>query len=116
MAESDFHGLLRDLLDREQAALLAGRLDELARLVPEKERIAAHLFGDATPMDADALTGLRQIAERNARLLEAARRGIEAARERIDQIRNGGPQMQTYDRRGRRSSLSGAPSRVKRRA
>lgn len=104
-----------DLLEQEEAALLQGHLDTLARLAPEKERLTKALLA-LPPSGADTqLTRMRQSAARNAALLAAARRGIAAARNRLRQLAEG-PTLNTYDQRGQRQSLTPGARHVERRA
>lgn len=90
---------LETLLDQTATALLAGDLAALARLAPEIEAAL-----DAPPDRASA-ERLQWKAQRNARLLEAASRGVKAARLRMTEITRG-PTLTTYDARGRRAELA----------
>ena len=90
---------LEALLDQAAAALLAGDLAALARLTPEIE--AARI---ASPDRASA-ERLQAKAQRNARLLDAASRGVKAARLRVTEITRG-PTLTTYDARGFRSEIA----------
>lgn len=89
---------LEALLDQVAAALIAGDFVALAQLAPQVE---------ATSPSA----GDRQLAEsvlaksqRNARLIEAASRGVRAARLRMSEITRG-PELTTYDARGQKASI-----------
>jgi hypothetical protein len=101
---------LEDLLDRTAAALLLGDLAALAELAPQTEALAE------TPvaLDRSAAERLRVKAERNARLLTAATRGLRSARARMVEIA-AGPTLTTYDALGRRSSLAPPPTIAPRR-
>ena len=90
---------LEALLDRAAAALLDGDLATLARLTPEIEatRIA--------PADHASAVRLQGKAQRNARLLEAATRGVKAARLRMTEITRG-PTLTTYDARGQKAEIA----------
>ncbi len=99
---------LEDLLDAVHRALLAG---DLAALPPLAERIETAMV--ALPAGADA-HGLQTRARRNALLLEAAGRGLRAARRRLEELR-GAARLSTYDHAGRRLTLGGA-GQVARRA
>jgi hypothetical protein len=97
---------LEDLLDQAFAALLAGDIAALSGL---DTRIAA--AADSLPaLDQGAARRLRQKAQRNERLLQAAGRGLRAARERMAEIL-AGPGLATYDAQGRKSALTG-PARA----
>lgn len=71
------------LLEHERALVRAGRLAELAGLLPRHERLAQSLAATPAPAaEGEAVRLARQIAEaaaRNLALLEAAREGIGAA-------------------------------------
>ena len=55
---------------------------------------------------APALMGrLQRKAEENAQLLDAARRGLRAARRRLEETRRVGAGLQTYDGKGRRADI-----------
>lgn len=90
---------LEALLDQVATALLAGDLTTLARLTPEIEttRLA--------PPDRASAQRIQQKAHRNARLLEAATRGVKTARQRITEITRG-PMLTTYDARGHKAEIA----------
>lgn len=94
---------LEDLLDATTAALLAGDLTALARLAPQMEQ------ADLSPADQPQLLRLQSKAHRNARLLQAAARGVKAARLRVDEITRG-PTLTTYDAQGQKALI--APSGI----
>ena len=95
---------LDEVLDLARDALLAGDLAALARLGPQLDALA----DTAVPQDRISTDRLRRKAERNARLLQAAARGVRAALGRLSEI-SSGPQLTTYDARGRRSTLGLLP-------
>jgi hypothetical protein len=90
---------LEELLDDAAAALLAGDLARLAGLTPQIEsaRPAA--------MDRPTAERVQAKAQRNARLLEAATRGVKAARLRMTEITRG-PTLTTYDARGQKALIA----------
>ncbi|MCX7286985.1 MAG: hypothetical protein NTW20_05345 [Rhodobacterales bacterium] len=96
---------LEDLLDQTRDALLSGDIDALAKLGPLMESQA----GAIPRGDTETADRLRRKAERNARLLLAAGRGLRAARDRLADITTG-PTLTTYDERGRKASHSLAPT------
>lgn len=89
---------LEDLLDEAATALLAGDFAALAHLTPQIE--------SATPdvSDRAGAERLQTKARRNARLLQAATRGVKAARLRVAEI-TCGPTLTTYDARGQRAQI-----------
>lgn len=89
---------LETLLDAAAEALLAGDLQALSRLTPEIE--SARL----APPDRASAERLHAKAQRNARLLQAATRGVKAARLRVAEI-TCGPTLTTYDARGQKAQL-----------
>jgi len=103
-AHNDVIGQMEDLLDRERAAVLDGDLEVLRRLVARKERLTSAL-SKAAP-EAAAVARLRDKADRNRVLLEAAGRGIRAAGARLQALRRGPGDFQTYDRSGQRTGMT----------
>jgi hypothetical protein len=91
---------LEALLDQAAKALLAGDFAVLSDLAPRIESASP-------PHDRSLLVRLQAKAERNARLLDAALRGVKAARLRAAEIARG-PTLTTYDARGRKAQI--APS------
>jgi hypothetical protein len=90
---------LEDLLDAAAEALLTGNLATLSRLTPQIESISV------SPQDQATAERLHAKAQRNARLLQAATRGVKAARLRVAEITRG-PTLTTYDARGQKSQLA----------
>ena len=90
--------LLDDMAERVRQA----DFQALARLTPQLEAAMAALPAGAAP----ALMGrLQRKAEENAQLLDAARRGLRAARRRLEETRRVGAGLQTYDGKGRRADI-----------
>lgn len=89
---------LEDLLDQAAGALLAGDLGTLATL-------AGQIESAPVPQDRATAERLRTKALRNARLLEAATRGVKAARLRVAEITRG-PMLTTYDARGQKAQFA----------
>ena len=101
---------LDDLLDQTRDALVIGNLAALADLAP---RVAA--LAESLPrVDRPTAERLRRKADRNARLLQAATRGVRAAQQRLAEI-SMGPSLVTYDARGRRETLPTASVQMPRR-
>ncbi len=102
------------LLDEERAALIAGRLDSLARLADRKAELVETISAD----DPDQLQTLRDKAERNHQLLAAAQAGIRAAHRRIQDIsacHGAQPAGFGYDAKGRPAAIPG-PAALERRS
>lgn len=89
---------LEDLLDEVAESLLAGDLSALAGLTPRIESATV-------PQDRATAERLQAKAQRNARLLEAATRGVKAARLRVAEITRG-PMLTTYDARGQKAEIA----------
>ncbi|WP_116133251.1 flagellar biosynthesis protein FlgN [Tropicimonas sp. IMCC34043] len=104
---------LAALLERERTALIGGRLDDLGGLVAEKQEIIARL---APYADSAGLHGIRRLAHRNQLLLEAALRGVSAARLRLTEIRQAVRQFDTYTSEGEIRRVHSGGSRTERRA
>ena len=98
--------LLEDLLDQTRDALLSGNLAALAGL---DIQLAAEA-GKLPPLDSVAARRLQSKAQRNARLLQAAGRGLRAARDRMTEIASI-PGLATYDAQGRKAAIP-APSQA----
>lgn len=99
---------LEALLDAAADALLAGDLAALSQLTPQIESAAL------APSDRAAAERLQTKARRNARLLQAATRGVKAARLRVAEITRG-PTLTTYDARGQKAQISTGGSEPARR-
>lgn len=97
---------MEDLLDREREAILEGRFDLLNRLIEQKTR----LISAFNPKDVDekTLVRLRDQGQRNARLLDAMREGIEAVQNRLASFQGSGAALETYEANGRRNTFPAA--------
>ncbi len=89
---------LTALLDEINASLRRGDFSDLASLTAAMQ--AAEVRAQGT--DPEELRQIRRLAERNARTMIAARRGIQAARRRIDEVMSAARGLVTYDRQGHR--------------
>ena len=101
----DITDALEDLIDQERAAILAGALDDVSKIAIEKERIIGRL--EITACDPATLGRLRKKSKRNQQLLTAALRGVRAVMSRLNILRNGPGEMNTYDQSGQRKTLNG---------
>lgn len=90
---------LETLLDQVADALIVGDFKSLAKLTPE---IEAQVL-DATDLTLADSLGIK--AQRNARLLDAASRGVKAARLRLNEVVQG-PTLTTYDSHGQKAQIS----------
>ena len=95
-------------LDRVYHVLRSGKLEGLAAATQALEVELARL----DPADAAGLDLLRHKAQRNAACLDAAARGVRAARRRLAEIRTIESGLGTYDDKGRRDELPGLPIRL----
>ncbi|MEM9430998.1 MAG: hypothetical protein AAGA32_16075 [Pseudomonadota bacterium] len=110
---------MRKTLDRQRSLLLSGKFedaargsDELTRLIHDVERTAAR-----TPdVDAALVDGVRHAAGRNTRMLEAARKGVAAAKTRLAAIRAQRSSLNTYTRGGERRDLARPAPTVEKRS
>lgn len=93
---------LDQLLD--EMALCARRADfaGLGSLAP---RIEAALGALGQGVDPNALYRWQGKAKENAQLLDAAGRGLRAARRRLEESRAARKTLQTYDKKGRKSDV-----------
>jgi len=95
-------------LDRVYQVLRSGKLEGLAAATQALEAELARL----DPLDAAGLDLLRHKAQRNAACLDAAARGVRAARRRLAEIRTIESGLGTYDDKGRRDELPGLSIRL----
>lgn len=105
MQSDRFHMIdaLEDLLDKERAAILDGAFEDMGRIASEKEVVLERR--ELTAPDQRTLDRVRHKAARNQHLLSAAIRGVRVVAARLDVLRNGPSDMNTYDRSGQRTSL-----------
>ncbi len=95
-------------LDRVYHLLRSGKLEGLAAATQALEAELARL----DPVDAAGLEMLRHKARRNAACLDAAARGVRAARRRLAEIRTIESGLGTYDDKGRRDEVPGVSIRL----
>ena len=113
MGKPNILNTLHDLLERERATLLSGQFSKLEQIAGEKSRVLTQI----TPLQASAeLTKLREMAQRNARLLTAAQRGLDGARDRLNAIQNRGSDLNTYDKYGHTMRPAQSGTKLMRRA
>jgi hypothetical protein len=96
--------VLLERLDRLHHALRRGDLAALATLAEDIDGLCTA----AGPVSPDDAALLRRAAERNAAALDAAARGVRAARQRLRDIRAARSGLRTYDRDGRGQTLAAA--------
>lgn len=93
---------LETALDDLHRCLLAGRLDDLPKILDETARLTAALSSRADPA---VMARLRHKADRNGQCLLAAARGLRAARRRIGETGGQAGGLSTYTRAGRRAEM-----------
>jgi flagellar biosynthesis/type III secretory pathway chaperone len=113
MARSATLDDLEDLLDRERAMILEGRITDLERHSVEKARLSERLVGT---VPVHALARLRSKADRNQALLEASASGIRSALQHLKEIRCASSRLETYAPDGARVSHGTGQPTVRRRA
>lgn len=99
---------LAALLAEERRCLLAGDIDGLADLAPEKQALAEALARRPWPAGSEA-AGLATQARRNQVLLDAAADGLRAALRRVTELRNLHRGRGTYGAGGLRSDSADSP-------
>lgn len=102
---------LHSLLDRVDDAVGRADLIDLAELAAEMEA-AVRDFDPA--VDPQVSRALSDRAGRVASRLDAARRGVQSARRRMQEIR-AACELRTYDRSGQAHNLSAGPQSAPRR-
>lgn len=103
---------LERLLDRIHGALLRGDLESVGMIGPE---IATRVTELPALADVALARRLQDKARRNAACLEAAARGVRAARRRFAEITRARSGLVTYDGKGRSSTLAGDAGQLIRR-
>lgn len=106
---------LIDLLEQERSLLIKGEIEALARQTKRKEELVEQLRS-AGPLPTEDLSRLRELADRNAALLDASRNGLRAASSRLTEIRKAMLQLDTYGRDGALTNLRTARPNVEKRA
>lgn len=92
---------IEELLRELRRHLSEADFAQAAALAPALEAA----LGQIGRPDLATLRRLMGQAERNAALIEAARKGLRAARRRVDEVRRAGLGVQTYDGQGRRADI-----------
>ena len=95
---------LDDLLDAERAALLIGDIDQIGRLMEQKESLIETLNEQET-LDRSTLENLNSKVERNQELLNSALDGIRTVARRLATMRRIRRTLDTYDAQGRKNSI-----------
>ena len=102
---------LSQLLRIERDALLAGDLDTVGTLVEEKAALAEAL----RESDAVELRGLTADLNYNSRLLAAAREGVVAVLNTLQQQRKARNSLASYDSKGKATQISPSSGGTERR-
>ena len=89
---------LTALLDEVYDRLRRGDLSDLPLLAAQMQEAE----DSARQAGAAELLEIRRLAERNARTMVSARRGIKAARRRVNEVISAARGLVTYDARGQR--------------
>lgn len=105
---------LDNLLDKEREILLAGRIEMLPRLAPQKEKLLERL--SSSNISREQIEKLRRKADRNQELLLAASKGIRAVTRRLQALRSQKSQLRTYDSGGHSQNLARRASTFEKRA
>lgn len=95
---------LDDLLEAERATLLTGDIDQIGRLMEQKESLMETL-NEQEAIDRTELEKLNLKVERNQELLNSALDGIRAVARRLATMRRIRKTLDTYDAQGRKSSI-----------
>jgi hypothetical protein len=93
---------LRDLLEEERKSLLVGDLDQVVKMVAQKEVLISQLNG----LDLPHLTEIKCKILRNQSLLNSALAGIRSVATRLGSLRRLRSTLETYDKSGRKSVLN----------
>lgn len=93
------------LLKSERQALRRGRLDEVGAMAAEKAMLVERV--ERSRPRPQTIRRIGALAAESLRLLDAALRGIRAARARVDSIGQAPSPMASYDGQGRARSIGG---------
>lgn len=104
------------LLDEERRQIRAAEFAGLGRIAALKADLIAKLEAGAGRVPAGRLAEIGAASRANLRLLDAALKGLTAARARIEAIRGAARGLSLYDDRGRALSIMPAGGGVERRA
>ena len=102
------------LLERERKMLLEGNLTELEGIAKQKEGLLSETA--LTSGGTTDLAQIRELSERNERLLLASLEGVKAAGSRLADIRRAATQLETYTDAGKVRDLAHPRRQVERRA
>lgn len=94
---------LESLLDDIRGRLAVADFAGLAGLAPALE---ATLANNALVKDPATLARVKAKAVENMTFLDAARRGVRAARRRMEEVRRATQGLQTYDGKGQRADIA----------
>ena len=107
---------LESLLERERDALLAGDLERVTTLLPEKQSLMERL-ADVPAQDAVLLRSVSDKVQRNQKLLTGAMEGVRTVTERLAALRRVRDTLETYGADGKRRNIdTDRPPSVERRA
>lgn len=101
---------LNTILDATAQAIRAGNLPMMGDLAVQTENALAMLGRDADPA---RIAALRDKASRNATGLEAAAKGVRAARRRLHEVISAQSGVQTYDNAGKARKIGGPDTAIK---
>lgn len=93
----------------------AARTGDLVAFAEAGTTLEAELAVGVAPGNPEQLVRLREKALRNQVILQAVARGIRAAQRRLEDIRNAGKELKTYDERGKPCSVSNVQGQIQRR-
>ena len=96
---------LRDLLEKEQSALLLGQYEKLEALADRKSELIARFNAQPTGAIRSGVAALKSEVLRNEELLEAAAKGLRVGLEQINALGKVAEQS-TYSRSGKRRVLT----------
>jgi len=94
------------LLDAEREAILAGDLDEMARLLERKTELIDALAA-IDLAEAEQMSALQGKLGRNQMLLDGALQGIRRASARLAAMRQVRRTLETYGEDGRKKTIEG---------
>ena len=103
------------LMSEEREALTAGQLDRIGEIVKRKEHMVQEISRIRNQLGPDELARLRNAADRNERLFDAAVTGIKTVQKRIEHLKSEGTDLKTYAADGERAALAPRQTKLERR-
>lgn len=97
---------IRELIEKERAALLAGDFGAIEELLDTKQALVDQLTANSMP--AETVAPLRDGLRRNQALFDQALAGLRTVANRLGDLNKARKSVNTYDSLGRKQSIEAA--------